>query len=95
MPVDLIVPAGILAGGRLVQATPVTQMAERLDTLRRDSVAGDVTQEAFEGLAALFRAPRSPGVVMAVKAVQLDVPAVQVETQLTMYVRELQRLLSI
>lgn len=80
---------------RLVRATPVTQMAERLDTLRRDSVAGPVTQEALEGLGALFRAPGSPGVVMAVRAVEQDLPRVQVETQLTSYVRELQRQLSI
>lgn len=79
---------------RLVRATPVHQMATSLDTLRTHPIAGDVTQEALHGLETLFRAPGSPGVVMAIRAVQLDLPPEQVETQLTVYVRELLRRLS-
>lgn len=76
---------------RLVRATPVGRMAERLDTLQVDPVAGAVTREALEGLDALFRAPGSPGVAMAVRAVELALPARQVEAQLTTYARELRR----
>jgi len=69
-------------------------MADQLRTLRGDPTAGEVTAEALHGLDVLFRAPGSPGVAMAVRSVQLDLPAVQVETQLTVYVRELQRRLA-
>ncbi len=79
---------------RLVRATPVGQMAERLAALWSDPIAGDVTREAVESFAALFQAPGSPGVEMAVRAVQLDVPPPQVEAQLTLYFRELQRQLA-
>lgn len=79
---------------RRVRSTPVAVMAERLEQLRSHALAGNVTREAVEGLDALFRAPGSPGVVMAVRAVELDIPKVQVEAQLTGYVRELQRRLA-
>lgn len=78
---------------RLLRTTPVQTMAEHLDVLRHDLVAGPVTQEALAVLPALFAAPASPGVVMAVRAVDLDVPAATVEVQMTGYVRELTRLL--
>ena len=76
---------------RLVRSTTVSDMAKGLEGLRRHAVAGDVTREALQGLYTLFRAPGSPGVAMAVRAVELDVPKAQVEGQLTGYVRELQR----
>ena len=38
-------------------------------------------------------APAAPGVVMAVRAVELDVPAARVEARMTSYVWELARLL--
>lgn len=79
---------------RLLRATPVTAMAGRLESLRHDPVAGPVTQEALERIPALFGAPASQGVVMAVRAVELDVPAATVEAQMTGYVRELARLLA-
>jgi hypothetical protein len=79
---------------RLVRSTPVADMAERLEQLRGHAVAGSVTREALQGLGTLFQAPGSPGVAMAVRAVELDMPRVQVEAQLTGYVRELQRRLA-
>jgi len=79
---------------RLIRATPLPRMADQLHTLRGDPTAGEVTTGALDGLDVLFRAPGSPGVAMAVRSVQLDLPAVQVETQLTVYVRELRRRLA-
>lgn len=79
---------------RLVRSTPVADMAERLDQLRNHEVVGGVTREALQGIDALFRAPGSPGVVMAVRAVELDIPKAQVEAQLVGYVSELQRRLA-
>ncbi len=76
---------------RLVRATPVATMAARFATLGDHPVAGPVTRTATEALAALFRSPESPGVVMAVRSVEHDLPAIQVEAQLTGYVRELRR----
>jgi len=76
---------------RLIRATPVALMAERLDALRQDEVAGAVTVEALTGAVALFRAAGSPGVAMAVRAVELDLPASRVEAQLTGYFAELER----
>lgn len=78
---------------RLLRATPVGAMAERLAALRHDPVAGPVTQDALDGLSTLFGSPAAPGVIMAVRAVELDVPAARVEAQMTGYVRELARLL--
>lgn len=78
---------------RLLRATPVTAMAERLDGLRDDPVAGPVTREALAELPALFGARASRGVVMAVRAVELDVLPATVEAQVTGYVQELVRLL--
>lgn len=80
---------------RLVRATPVAQMAASLDRLRRDDMAGETTVEAMGTLATLFRAPGSQGVVMAVRALRLDLPADLVETQLVGYVRELTARLSL
>ena len=65
----------------------------RLNMLAGDPVAGEVTRQAIGGFIDLFRAPRAPGVALAVAAVELDLPADQVEAQLTGYVRELLRLL--
>lgn len=74
---------------RLVRATPVAQMADSLERLRGDDMAGETTAEALRTLRTLFRAPASEGVVMAVRAVRLDLPANLVEAQLVGYVREL------
>lgn len=74
---------------RLVRATPVAQMADSLDRLRGDDMAGETTTEALRTLRALFRAPTSQGVVMAVRALRLDLPANLVEAQLVGYVHEL------
>jgi len=79
---------------RLVRSTPVGVMAERLVQLRRSPVAGASTEAAIAALASLFGRPRSPGVVMAVRALALDLPALQVEAQLPAYVGQLIRLLS-
>ncbi len=76
---------------RLIRVTPVALMAGRLDVLRQDAVASAVTVEALTGAAALFRAAGSPGVAMAVRAVELDLPADRVEAQLTGYFAELER----
>lgn len=76
---------------RLIRATPVTRMASQLRCLRDDPTAGSVTREALDGFTTLFRAPASVGVAMAVRSVQLDLPANQVEIQLTLYARELRR----
>jgi hypothetical protein len=78
---------------RLVRATPVAAMAGRLSELCTDRIAGVVTREALVGFAELFRAAGSPGVVMAVRAVELDLPPALVEAQLTGYARELRQLL--
>jgi hypothetical protein len=76
---------------RLIRATPVARMADRLQPLSRDPIAGQVTREALTSLGDLFGAPASRGVALAVDAVELDLPADQVEAQLTGYVRELRR----
>ena len=76
---------------RLIRATPVARMADRLQPLSRDPIAGQVTREALSSLGVLFGAPTSRGVALAVDAVELDLPADQVEAQLTGYVRELRR----
>lgn len=47
---------------------PTAQLAERLDSLRRDDLAGDSTAEALQFLAALFSVPDALGAVMAGRA---------------------------
>src|SRR5262249_37919240 len=71
----------------IIRATPVDEMAARLNRLAGDRVAGEVTHQAIGGFIELFRAPNAPGVALAVAAVELDLPADQVEAQLTGYVR--------
>lgn len=78
---------------RLFRATEVREMAERLASLRGDPMAGPVTDRAIAGLDELFGAPAAPGVRMSVAAVELELPADQVEGYLTTYVRELVGLL--
>jgi len=46
---------------RLIRTTPVDTMAVRLAGLRRDHLAGAITNEAIQQLNSLFRTPRSPG----------------------------------
>jgi len=79
---------------RLIRATPVDVMAARLDQLRRDNLAGSITAEAVDGLEPLFRAQSSPGVTMAVRAVEQDVPAARVIAQMTTYVMQLRHQLT-
>jgi hypothetical protein len=78
---------------RLIRATPAVEMADRLRMLREDPMAGGATRQALMAFVELFRAAGSPGVTMAIRAVQLDLPADQVAAQLTVYARELRRLL--
>jgi hypothetical protein len=78
---------------RLIRVTAVDEMAATLRRLAGDQVAGEVTRKAIGSFSHLFRAPNAPGVALAVAAVDLDLPADQVEAQLTGYVRELRRLL--
>lgn len=80
---------------RLVRATPVATMAGRLGALGDHPIAGPATRAATEALTVLFRSPESPGVIMAVRYVEGDLPAVQVEVQLTSYIRELRRRLDV
>jgi len=79
---------------RLIRTTPVDTMAERLAGLRRNRLAGSITSEAVQQLDSLFRTRSSPGVVMARRAVEQDVPAARVSAQLTSYVRQLQERLA-
>ncbi len=79
---------------RLIRTTPVDTMAVRLAGLRRDHLAGAITNEAIQQLNSLFRTPRSPGVVMAGRAVEQDVPGARVAAQLTSYIRQLQEQLA-
>jgi len=72
----------------------VDTMAARLAGLRRDHLAGAITNEAVAGLDLLFRTRRSPGVVMARRAVEQDVPAARINAQLTSYIRQLQEQLT-
>lgn len=74
---------------RLIRVTPVSDMARMLKRLCADPVAGAATEEAIEALGGLFRAAGAPGVLMAVRAVRLDLPAAQVVAQLVGYVDEL------
>lgn len=74
---------------RLLRATPTAVMTERLGTLREDPVAGPATAMAIEIFLDMFNRPRSPGVEMTVRAVELDVPAQVVRTQVTAYVAAL------
>lgn len=74
---------------RLVRATPVLDMANTLKHLRADPMAGLATEEAIEALGRLFQSAGSPGVVMAARAVRLDLPEPQVAAQLVGYFRDL------
>jgi hypothetical protein len=71
---------------RLVRTTPAPVAAARLADLRTDVIAGTAVARAIELLSELFRRPGSPGTAMAVRAVEGDVRADTVRTQLTGFV---------
>jgi hypothetical protein len=78
---------------RIVRATPADEMAARLRMLTGQPVAQAATREAIDAFGELFRFPAARGVVLAVQAVELDLPAEQVEAQLVGYARRLLRCL--
>jgi hypothetical protein len=78
---------------RIVRATPADEMAERLRVLTEEPLARGVTREAIHAFASLFRSLAARGVVLAVQAVEFDLPSEQVEAQLVGYARLLLRLL--
>jgi hypothetical protein len=53
---------------RLLQAVPTSTLAQSLEALLHDSIAGEVTREALVSLRSLFGDPRSPGSLMTVRA---------------------------
>jgi hypothetical protein len=74
---------------RLLRVTPAAVMGERLEWLQQQPVAQTAVQEALARLPELFGRPRSPGVIMAVHALQTDVTEAIVTAQLTNYTRNL------
>lgn len=74
---------------RLMQATPVIALLERLRPLLTHSMAGQPSSAAVELLGGLFGAARSPGVVMAVDALRVAVPPERVEAVCTSFTREI------
>ena len=74
---------------RIIRVTPASVMADRLDWLRRSPIAEAAVTEALEQLPALFGRIRSPGVQMAVRALQTDIAEATVTEQLINYTRVL------
>lgn len=70
---------------RLVRATRPGDLATRLNDLTLHPTSQAVTVEALLALQRLFRSPESPGVQMAVRALEQDLPASAVQTQLTAF----------
>lgn len=64
---------------RLMQSTPPTVVAERLNDLVHDATAGSVTESALAYLDELFGRREGAGVKMAIRAMRLAVPARRVE----------------
>lgn len=65
---------------RLLQSTPTSVVVERLDQLRNSGLARDVTKEADDFLPELFGSLDSPGVTMAVRALEAS-PMSQIVAQ--------------
>jgi hypothetical protein len=80
---------------RLVRATPVSFVVERLESLRSDPTAGPTVEEALEILPKLFGRPRSPGVQMAVRAVATDIDEATVVAQLNGYIQAISTALNL
>jgi hypothetical protein len=74
---------------RLIRATPIGVMIERLSFLRGNPTSGATVIEALDQLPELFGRPRSPGVQMAVRAAATDVGEATVIAQLTNYTQAL------
>lgn len=74
---------------RLMQTTSPREVGATLARLAVDPLAGTVSGAALERLAALFGRRGAPGIEMAVRALQLALPAGQVETLATAYTRAL------
>ena len=78
---------------RLIRASPVDAMADRLRALLADPRAASITAEALAGLEPLFGTGRAIGVEMAVRAVAQDVPGARVRAQITAYTSQLRQAL--
>lgn len=74
---------------RLMQATSPTEVAVRLKELRKDAVAGPVTEAGISHLADLFRSRAGDGVLMAIRALQLAVAEAQIVALSTGYMDRL------
>lgn len=72
---------------RLMQHSPAGPVAATLATLRNHDQAGPATVEAVDYLGELFAAARSPGVTMAVAALQGAIPEARVRAVATGWTR--------
>ena len=70
---------------RLMQSSLPGDVGVRFAELRRDPIAGPVTETAIAALAELFQRRNSAGVGMAVRALRLAIPEDQVATLATSY----------
>ena len=59
---------------RIMRAIPAAQVAASFESLRDNPRVGDVAREGLRLLEALFGAPATPGVDMAVLALRGDLP---------------------
>ena len=64
---------------RLFLATDATLMRTTLRRLQNEPIAGPVTTAALESLTKLFGGRRTPGTSLAIRALEADLPAAQVE----------------
>lgn len=74
---------------RPMQTTRPLEVAGTLVELRRDQIAGAVTDSAIGYLDELFGRRNSPGVAMATRALRTAIPAAQITTLATSYMERL------
>ncbi|MGN9889670.1 hypothetical protein [Micromonospora sp. L31] len=70
---------------RLMRAEPADQVGRRLRELARDETAGATVHEGVQWLQELFSRRRSPGVDLAVQALQAALPEETIRTLATAY----------
>ncbi|MEV7003881.1 hypothetical protein AB0N62_40415 [Streptomyces sp. NPDC093982] len=74
---------------RIMRAVPATQVAASFASLSEDSRVGDVAREGMDLLQALFGASATPGVDMAVRALQGDLPDATIRALAPAYIARL------